>query len=155
VTVTVGLATGADLAAAYDVRWRVFVVEQGVPPDIERDRADSTAAHFLARIDGVAVGTGRLVVRGDTGVLGRLAVLPCARGRSLGAALVRAIEEHARARGLAAIELHAQTQVRRFYAALGYAAYGDEFVEAGIPHVAMRKPLPVTSGAGGAAAPNS
>ena len=133
--------TREDLATAYDVRRRVFVDEQRVPVDVERDDADETADHFLARIGGEPLGTGRLVVHGDTGVLGRLAVLPAGRGLHLGVALVGAIEDRARARGLAAVELHAQTHARGFYEALGYAAYGPEFLEAGIPHVSMRKPL--------------
>jgi GNAT superfamily N-acetyltransferase len=50
-----------------------------------------------------------------TGVLGRLAVEKAARGTGLGKLLVREIERRAMGRGLAVIELHAQTHARRFY----------------------------------------
>jgi predicted GNAT family N-acyltransferase len=138
----VELAAGADMAAAFAVRHEVFVVGQGVPVGLERDDLDDTADHLVARVDGRVVGAGRLVVRGDgVGVLGRLAVREQARGSGLGIALVRGIEERARERGVRLIELHAQTPVREFYERLGYVAYGDEFLEAGIPHISMAKTL--------------
>ena len=37
--------------------------------------------------------------------------------------------------------LHAQTQARGFYAANGYEPEGELFMEAGIEHVRMTKPL--------------
>jgi predicted GNAT family N-acyltransferase len=138
----VELAAGADVAAAFAVRHEVFVAGQGVPVDLERDELDDTADHLVARLDGQVVGAGRLVVRADgVGVLGRVAVQKEARGRGLGVALVRGIEKRARELGVRIIELHAQTPVREFYERLGYVAYGQEFLEAGIPHISMTKTL--------------
>jgi len=134
----------AQLAAAYAVRRTVFVDEQCVSPEIERDELDDLADHVVARRAGAVVGTGRLVVRPEgTGVIGRMAVLPFARGTGVGTALLRALEQHARERGLPAVELHAQSHARGFYDHAGYTAYGEEYLEAGIPHVSMRKALPV------------
>ncbi|MFC8970082.1 GNAT family N-acetyltransferase [Streptomyces sp. NPDC057094] len=141
-----------DREACFRVRKDVFVGEQGVPEDIEYDAYDAGALHVLAvREDGVPLGTGRLLhgeaaaakTGGDptVGSLGRLAVTREARGLGVGAALVGAIERAARARGLAAVDLHAQTHALGFYERLGYAAYGPEFPDAGIPHRAMRKAL--------------
>lgn len=123
------------------IRGAVFVAEQDVPIEEERDARDRDAEHFLAKVDGVASGTCRLVVEGETALLGRLAVLKRARGTGLGAALVRAVEERARQRRLSSIELHAQTHARGFYERLGYTAFGEEFLDAGIPHLGMRKAL--------------
>ncbi|MFI9821321.1 GNAT family N-acetyltransferase [Streptomyces sp. NPDC052013] len=142
----------ADREACFAVRKEVFVAEQGVPEDIEYDAYDAGAVHVLAvREDGVPLGTGRLLHGeaatakngGDAsvGALGRLAVLREARGLGVGAALVRAIEEAARARGLTAVDLHAQTHALGFYERLGYTAYGPEFPDAGLPHRAMRRVL--------------
>ncbi|WP_343233410.1 GNAT family N-acetyltransferase [Streptomonospora sp. PA3] len=130
-----------DRAAVFTIRGAVFVAEQRVPIAEEPDSRDADADHLLARIDGVPAGTGRLVAEGELGVLGRLAVLPEARGTGAGAALVRAIEERARELGLAEIELHAQTHALGFYERLGYTARGEEYLDAGIPHRDMRKPL--------------
>ncbi|MEU5094297.1 GNAT family N-acetyltransferase [Streptomyces sp. NPDC020996] len=142
----------ADREACFALRKEVFVREQGVPEDLEYDEYDAVAVHLLAvREDGVALGTGRLLygeaaaakTGGDpsVGSLGRLAVAAQARGLGVGVALVRAVEEAARARGLAAVDLHAQTHALGFYERLGYEAYGPVYPEAGIPHRAMRRPL--------------
>ncbi|MEU3842677.1 GNAT family N-acetyltransferase [Streptomyces sp. NPDC028635] len=142
----------ADREACFAVRKDVFVHEQGVDEDIEYDAHDAGAVHVLAvRADGVPLGTGRLLYGeaaaarngGDpaVGSLGRLAVTRAARGLGVGAALVRAIEDAARARGLTAVDLHAQTHALGFYERLGYEVYGPEFPDAGIPHRAMRRAL--------------
>ncbi|MFI7497229.1 GNAT family N-acetyltransferase [Streptomyces sp. NPDC049687] len=142
----------ADLEACFAVRKEVFVGEQGVPEDLEYDAYDAGAVHVLAvREDGVPLGTGRLLhgeaaaarTGGDpsVGSLGRLAVTREARGLGVGVALVRAIEEAAHARGLTAVDLHAQTRALGFYERLGYEAYGPEDMEAGIPHRSMRRCL--------------
>ncbi|WP_030380310.1 MULTISPECIES: GNAT family N-acetyltransferase [unclassified Streptomyces] len=143
----------ADREACFAVRKEVFVVEQGVPQDIEYDAHDADAVHVLAvrRADGVPLGTGRLLSgeaaaaknggEPSVGSLGRLAVTKEARGLGVGAALVRAIEDAARERGLTAVDLHAQTHALGFYRRLGYEAYGPEFPDAGIPHRAMRRPV--------------
>ena len=44
-------------AQAFAIRMRVFVREQRVPAAIELDRDDDRAIHFLASVDGRAVGT--------------------------------------------------------------------------------------------------
>ncbi|MGN9792777.1 GNAT family N-acetyltransferase [Streptomyces sp. OZ13] len=144
----------ADREACFAVRKEVFVAEQQVPEEIEYDAYDAEDAdtiHVLAVAeDGRPLGTGRLLhgasalkKTGDltVGSLGRLAVSKAARGLGVGVALVRAIEEAARTRGLAAVDLHAQTHALGFYERLGYAAYGSEFLDAGIPHLAMRRAL--------------
>lgn len=141
-----------DLAACFRVRTEVFVGEQHVPPEIEYDACDAGAVHVLAvAADGSALGTGRLLYGPDAagrtdgdpavGSLGRLAVTRRARGLGVGAALVRAIEDEARALGLTAVDLHAQTHALGFYERLGYTAYGPEFPDAGIAHRAMRRTL--------------
>ncbi|MFI1966640.1 GNAT family N-acetyltransferase [Streptomyces pathocidini] len=141
----------ADLAACFAVRHEVFVGEQGVPADIEYDAYDAGAVHVLAVGADGPLGTGRLLHGaaavskngGDEGVgaLGRLAVSRAARGLGVGAALVRAIEAEAARLGLTAIDLHAQVSALGFYERLGYAAYGGEFLDAGIVHRAMRRAL--------------
>lgn len=142
----------ADREACFAVRKEVFVREQGIDEDIEYDAHDAVALHVIAvAADGVPVGTGRLLhgapaqqatgAGPDVGLLGRLAVARSARRGGVGAALVRGIEDAARGLGLTAVDLHAQTHALGFYERLGYAAYGPEFQDAGIPHRAMRREL--------------
>ena len=146
-------AEPADLPSAYAVRHEVFVEEQGVPVELEYDDDDPSAHHAVAVLDGTVVGTGRLVTRpGRLGVIGRMAVVPPARGRGVGAALLALLERRAAEVGVETLELHAQTHAVGFYRRAGYAAVGDAYEEAGIPHVTMRKPLATGTGPGAASA---
>jgi len=134
--------TEADRADAYAVRHAVFVEGQGVPEARERDGKDDGATHFLACDDGRAIGAARLrEIDPGTGKIERVAVREPRRGEGWGRRLLRRVEAIARERGLSTLVLHSQTHVEGFYADLGYETVGDEFEDAGIPHVEMRKSL--------------
>jgi predicted GNAT family N-acyltransferase len=137
--VVAGPADWPEIAA---LRTRVFVDEQGVPPEIEQDDADATALHVLSRDEaGRVVATGRLVERDGVAVIGRMAAYASARGRGHGAAVLAELHRQAALRGHRAVELHARVTARGFYERAGYTAVGDEYEEAGIRHVTMRRRL--------------
>ena len=121
------------------IRHAVFVEEQFVPDDLELDEFDPLSVHALAR-DGAgrAIGTGRLLPNGH---IGRMAVLPRARGHGVGSALLIALMDESRRRGNREAMLSAQTQAAPFYERHGYAAEGPPYDDAGIAHVAMRRKL--------------
>ena len=129
-------------ARAWAVRLEVFVQEQAVPVELERDELDAVATHWLAWRGEDVVGTVRLVEEPE-GVahLGRLAVRAPARGTGTGALLVATVEDEGRRRGLVRCVLGGQVQAMPFYERLGYEAFGDEFDDAGIPHRWMAKAL--------------
>jgi predicted GNAT family N-acyltransferase len=133
--------TEAELAAALDLRERVFCGEQGVSLAADRDGRDGEATHIVAVDDGRVVGTCRLLFRGLVARLGRLAVEPDRRGAGIGAAVLREADRVARSVGAERIELHAQTYALDLYVADGYVERGSRFVEEGIEHVAMEKRL--------------
>jgi predicted GNAT family N-acyltransferase len=126
--------------AACRIRFAVFVEEQRVPPEIELDEWDEASDHVIA-VDaaGQAIATARLLPDGH---IGRMAVVPPWRGRGVGAAMLEALVTRARARGFTRLLLNAQTQARGFYARSGFAQVGEEFMEAGIPHVVMERRFP-------------
>jgi predicted GNAT family N-acyltransferase len=130
-----------EIAAALDLRERVFCGEQGVSLAVERDGRDPEALHVVALEEERLVGTCRLVFDRETARLGRMAVEPGARGRGLGAAILLAAERSAREAGARRITLHAQTAVKDLYSRHGYIPHGEPFVEEGIDHVAMEKVL--------------
>ena len=139
---TARVATGEDWPEVVDLRTRVFVDEQGVPPEIERDDRDATAVHVLSRDpSGRVVATGRLLVDGDRAVIGRMAADASVRGRGHGAAVLAELHRQAVLRGVREVELHAQVTARGFYERAGYVAVGDEYLEAGISHVTMVRRL--------------
>jgi predicted GNAT family N-acyltransferase len=135
------LRTNDELEAALALRYEVFCVEQGVPPNEERDGRDRNGLHLIAVQDGEVVATCRLVFVGATVQFSRLAVKRSARRQGIAAALLRATDDETRARGANRIVLHAQTYARPLYDQAGYVPRGREFVEAGIEHIAMEKLL--------------
>ena len=129
------------MPAVYAVRHQVFVGEQAVPPALERDAFDPVAIHLVALRDGDVIGTLRLIVSGRTAKIGRMAVLAAERRSGIGSGLMAHAHEVARTMGVREIALHAQLSAKAFYARLGYREEGEEFEEAGIPHVTMRKTI--------------
>jgi len=125
------------------VRRDVFIEEQRIPKELEWDEHDATAVHAVARNRlGQAVATGRLVTEAPgVGRIGRMAVHRTLRSGGHGAAVLRALEAAAAARGDREVTLHAQRSAEAFYARLGYLPYGDPFEEAGIAHIEMRRKL--------------
>lgn len=130
-------------AEAGPIRFAVFVDEQKVPAEIELDEFDAVSLHVIARTDGRAVGTGRLLPAeaGGTSHIGRMAVCKEFRAQGAGAAMLLALIEAAHARGDKAIVLSAQIQAVGFYLRFGFVAEGGIFMDAGIEHQSMRKVL--------------
>ena len=134
-------ARSSEIDEALELRRRVFVGEQGVALEADRDGLDRQATHIIAVDDERVVGTCRLVFEGELVRLGRMAVGPDARGRGIGAAMLAVAEQESRAAGAQRIRLHAQTVARSLYERGGFVARGREFLEEGIPHVEMEKQL--------------
>lgn len=120
------------------LRETVFVNEQGVPADIEWDGKDASAEHAIAELEGEPVACGRLM---PDGKIGRMAVLPEARNKSIGAQVMTALIDLAMRQGLRSVYLHAQSHAAGFYTRQAFVQEGDAFVEAGIDHIAMRREL--------------
>jgi predicted GNAT family N-acyltransferase len=132
---------GREVEEALALREQVFCVEQGVELGADRDGLDDRAIQIVALEEGRVVGTCRVLLDGELGRLGRMAVEAPARGRGVGAAILAAAERSAVEAGARLMRLHAQRYVETLYAAAGYAPRGEPFVEEGIPHVSMEKRL--------------
>lgn len=125
------LAAGARL-----IRESVFVREQGVPAALEYDGLDPECRHALVSTGaGEPIATGRLL---PDGRIGRIAVAPAWRGRGVGRTVMLALINEAKHARHHEVVLNAQVSAVPFYLGLGFEPYGDGFVEAGIPHQAMR-----------------
>jgi predicted GNAT family N-acyltransferase len=138
--------------AAWRIRERVFIDEQGIAEAIERDGLDDIAWHFVAWDGETAVGTARVIgldgcnrpvsPAGAAAVkIGRMAVLPSKRRLGIGRRLLDAALELARQEALPRAELSAQEWVVGFYERAGFRVEGDPYVEAGIPHRRMSRAL--------------
>jgi predicted GNAT family N-acyltransferase/gamma-glutamylcyclotransferase (GGCT)/AIG2-like uncharacterized protein YtfP len=131
------ISSRLDVEKAFAIRMRVFVKEQGVPPEIELDRDDKRAIHFLATVGGRAVGTARVVIRHGGAKIGRMAVLKSYRRKGVGKTLLKRAIVNARKQGAETIYLHAQVPVIEFYEKMGFRCVGPVFDEAGISHRKM------------------
>ena len=131
----------SEVDEALELRKRVFVDEQGVTIEADQDGRDGEALHLVAVDDGRITGTCRLVFDDGLARLGRMAVEPDQRGRGIGAAILAVAEDEARRAGARRIRLHAQTAARSLYERGGFVIQGEEFMEEGIPHLTMEKPL--------------
>lgn len=136
------IETTEDIDTCRALRRAVFIDEQGIREEDEWDDLDAQAIHLLAFQDGAPVGTARILTQGEVGKIGRVCVLPAARGTGLGRKLIRAGIDVLRARpGLTIVKLGAQTHAIGFYEGLGFVVDGPIYDDAGIPHRDMIREL--------------
>ena len=144
--------SAADRLAAWRIRERVFVREQGIAEQLERDGLDDVAWHLVAWDDGAAVGTARVLGLDDEGrpispetagvaKIGRMAVLPEKRRLGIGTQLLEAALALCRRHGVERAELSAQEYVAPFYERAGFRIEGEGYLEAGIPHRRMSRAI--------------
>ena len=135
--------------AAGTVRTEVFVHEQGIAPELEWDELDAVSTHAVVfDVNDKPIGTGRLIAPAGAkqggenkssshAKIGRMAVLKAHRRVGVGDDVLKALLLEASHLGYSTIELSAQSYVASFYAAHGFEAVGDEYLEVGISHQKM------------------
>ena len=124
-----------------DLRVRVFCDEQGVDRRAELDGLDDEATQIVALDESGVIATCRLRFLDNGCKLERMAVERRLRGAGAGRRLLEGAEDAASRQGATSMLLHAQRRAEGFYAAAGYEAEGETFLEEGIEHVAMKKRL--------------
>ena len=117
------------------LRHAVFVVEQGVPIDVEVDGLDDVCQHFLVRSGEHAVATARARTTERGWKIERVAVADAYRRRAVGTLLVQRMLADAPLG--AEVYVHAQESALGFWERLGFVADGPRFVEGGIGHFRM------------------
>jgi predicted GNAT family N-acyltransferase len=132
---------------SHEIRRKVFINEQNVPPELEIDGTDEFAKGLVVYDNGIPAATGRLIMlEGPEGcslqsqknmTVGRVAVLKEYRGQGLGDLVVRMLIRRAFEEGHTTQVAHVQTHARGFYAKLGFYEVGEEYLDAGIPHITM------------------
>jgi len=124
------------------LRSEVFVVEQDcVYQDV--DNKDQKALHIIGNKDGEVVAYTRVFKPGDyfnNVSIGRVVVSQDQRKYGLGKQIMQASLAAINQRFPdKAIEISAQSYLLKFYTALGFSAFGEEYLEDGIPHRRMLK----------------
>ena len=133
--------TDDELAKCMEIRHKVFVTEQGLFCDTDRDEYDGGAIHLAAFSSGRIIGTVS-IYHDDSGTWwgGRLAVLKRYRGRA-GRELVQAAVAQVKALGAADFYAHIQKENLNFFKTIGWRQIGGEFVLHGRPHVLVEADL--------------
>ena len=134
--------TTDELYEILKLRTDVFYVEQKVDESEldRRDREQTTDHLWIAGEDGDVAAYLR-VLRDEVAeyedahrLPGRVVVAPAYRGKGLAQLLLsRVVELY----GSESLLLHSQSYITGLYAAFGFVAVGDEFMEAGIAHRTM------------------
>ena len=119
------------------IRDIVFGQEQNVAREVDWDGNDSQSFQVVATDDdNNPVGTGRMQ---PDGKIGRLAVLDSWRGQGIGQKMLKVLVETAEKEDFQEVFLHAQVHAASFYEKCHFHKDGEEFLEAGIPHVKMTR----------------
>ena len=131
---------GEDIREAHAIRREVFIEEQQIDPAEEYDEWDAKAIHGIVYDDeGAPCATARLLLLDDgTFHIGRVAVRKCHRRKGYGDFIMRMMLDKAFLCGAQTVYIGAQLQAIPFYESLGFCAYGEEYLDAGIPHRHMK-----------------
>jgi len=130
---------------AKPIRTSVFIEEQGVPEADEWDDEDGSSLHIVVTKNGHAVATARLTKKGK---IGRMAVLKAHRQQGIGSMMLTELIQAAKQADLQSIKLWAQIHAQGFYKKQGFIAYGDVFLDAGIPHPHIEMRLSISNEVG-------
>ena len=133
--------TQKEKLECFNIRFEVFVNEQGVPKEIELDEFDRNSFHALARINNKPL-TGRLIyLNAENAKFGRMAVYLDYRKIGIGGLILDLLEKKAKNKRGKHLTLNTQEYISKFYSNHGYSQKGTVFLEAGIPHIKMDKKI--------------
>lgn len=129
-----------ELYQVLKIRSQVFVVEQNcVYQDL--DGNDQKAIHIFGKKNNEIVAYSRIFKSGnyfEKASIGRVVVSKNERalgyGHDIVKASITAIEQHYDTKN---IKISAQTYLKKFYESHGFIQIGKEYLEDGIPHIAM------------------
>jgi predicted GNAT family N-acyltransferase len=130
---------------AVQLRREVLRYPLGLDYTDEQLQAESNEHHFVAECGGEIFAYAMATVRPQHVIqIRQVAVRQDLQGQGIGSKIMDCAEEWAATEGFTSCLLHARGYAIPFYEKIGYTAYGDEFVEVGIPHRKMTKPLSVS-----------
>lgn len=121
-----------------DLRRKVFMDEQGVSLEDEFDGKDPDATHIVTVQDGEVVGVLRILWLPEHAKIGRFAVKKELRNQGIGSRLFHTALSFIERKGQEHVMLEAQIDRIGFYENFGFEAYGEEYLDAGILHRAMK-----------------
>lgn len=136
--------TRLEASEAFRIRKQVFVQEQGLFDQSDRDENDPGAIHLVAKYKNKIIGTVR-VYRENTGsdhwIGGRLAVEKNFRATTAGSVLVKEAMKRVQKKGCAVFTAYIQEKNIPFFVKLGWTPIGSVKYHVGHPHQKMQANL--------------
>ena len=126
-----------ELEQVYKIREIVFIKEQKVAKNIEKDKFDVTAKHFILYYKNKSIGCARIRFINRNAKLERIAVLKKYRGKGFGKIIVDYLIKYCKSKKMKKIFMNAQYYLKDYYKKLGFEPKGRIFEEAGIKHIKM------------------
>lgn len=123
------------------IRTEAFIVQRGVPKEVELDGRDGEMKHFCLYDGEKLVAYLRAECKGKFLHIGRVAVSTELRKMGYGRKLLDYLCDYAKTQGYKAVELGAVHTAQGFYEKMGFVAEGDYYEETGVPHIYMKKEL--------------
>lgn len=131
---------GSEVYEILKSRAKVFMFEQKIWY-LDMDNIDYKAQHLFLEENGEVLAYLRAFFEENSEVIHIGRVLSVEHNKGLGTSLMQKAIEHFKIQGIKEIRLNSQMTAVRFYEKLGFIAVGEEFIEAGIPHIKMVKSL--------------
>lgn len=133
------------LDQASGLRYEVLHAPFGVSRDDDWNDGDPASTHLVVVVGDDVVGYGRLIADTEerTGQIRQIAVNPAWERRGIGTALIRALLDSARGRGMTDVWLNARLTAVPFYEKLGFKVTSGTFrsPRTYLPHVRMDRAL--------------
>lgn len=126
-----------EMKEVLGIRKIIFIEEQNIPENRERDELDEKATHFLVKFNNRPIGAARVRFLGNTGKLERISLLRSHRRRGYGKRVVDYLAKYCEEKGVSEIVLHSQLYLKEFYERCGFKPRGKIFFEAGVEHIEM------------------
>ena len=125
--ITFKIATTEDeIGAARKIRTEVFVIEQGIPAELDLDSNEDRSIILLAMAGTKCIGTGRLTINKDDGILSRISVIKKYRNHGIGKSIISELEIIANQNNVQTLTLTPHIHLEDFYVSLGYKKAGEK-----------------------------
>ena len=126
-----------ELNLAYQIRENVFIKEQGVSRNMERDKFDKVAKHIIVFFKNNPIGCARIRFVNGKAKLERIALLRNYRGKGIGKKVIDYLIVYCKNKKIKKIYMNSQYYLKNYYAKFGFEPIGKPFMEAGIKHIKM------------------
>lgn len=130
--------TKDNILDSFLIRYKVFVEEQGIKLEDEYDFVEKNREVILVFDDVKPIATGRIHFLNNQAIFERICVLKEYRGKNVGKFLVKSMMDIAFDKGINDFLLGAQLYALKFYEKIGFIAFGEIYLDAGIEHRHMQ-----------------